>query len=92
MELFFLTDNYVAEAVYYWGNSRYKEIFELMLRLVYLYLRGCFKLHIIWVAGKSQIASGIYGFSSGCLTDGMASSGSILDYTCLRYLKSLYLE
>ena len=36
VELFFLTDNSVTEAVYYWGNSSYKEIFELILRLVYL--------------------------------------------------------
>ena len=32
--LFFMTDNWVAEAVYYWGKSSNKDIFELMLRLV----------------------------------------------------------
>ena len=40
-ELFFLTNKYVAEAVYYWGNYSNKEIFKLMLQLVYLEVR-CF--------------------------------------------------
>ena len=31
LELFFLTNNYVAEAVYYWGNSRKNDIFELII-------------------------------------------------------------
>ena len=55
VELFFMNENYMEEAVYYQGNSSNKEIFELMLRLVYLYMRGCFRLHIIWVAGTRQI-------------------------------------
>ena len=49
----------------------------------YLELRDCFRLRIIWVSGASQISSGIYGFSRVCLTDGMASSGSILDFVPL---------
>ena len=36
VELFFLTENSVVEAVYYWGKSSNKDIFELMLRLIYL--------------------------------------------------------
>ena len=56
-ELFFLTDNPVAEAVYYWGNSSGKDIFELILQLFYLELRGCFILHIIWVSENRQIAA-----------------------------------
>ena len=73
----------MAEAVYYWGNSIDKDIFELMLRLVYLDLRRCFRLHIIWVAGMRQIASGIDGFSRGCLIYRISSSGSILDFVLL---------
>ena len=49
-----------------------------MLRLVYLELRGCFRLQVIWVAGTRQIAAGIDGFSRGYLTDRIALSGSIL--------------
>ena len=44
-----------------------------MLRLVYLYLRGRFRLHIIWVSWMIQILLGIYGFPRGCLKDGIAS-------------------
>ena len=82
-ETFFLTNNSVEEDVYYRVNSGNKEIFVLMLRLVYLELRGCFRLHIIWVAGTRQIATGIDGFSRGCLTDGISWSGSILDFLML---------
>ena len=49
----------------------------------YLELRDCFRLRIIWVSGASQISSGIYGFSRVCLTDGIASYGSILDFVTL---------
>ena len=48
LEILFMTDNSVAEAVYYWENSSDKNIFELILQLFYLELRGCFRLHIIW--------------------------------------------
>ena len=74
VELFFLTEKSVADAVYYQGNSSDKDIFGLMLQMVYLYLRGCFILHIIWVAGMRQIAAGIDKLSKGCLKDGMSSS------------------
>ena len=83
VELLCLTNNSVAEAVYYRGKSSNKEIFELMLRLVYLEMRGCFRLHIIWVIGKSQIAAGIDGFQGYFGTDGISSSGSILDFVPL---------
>ena len=36
VEILFLTDNSVGYAKYYQENSSNKEIFELMLRLVYL--------------------------------------------------------
>ena len=54
-----------------------------MLRLVYLDLRGCFRLQIIWVVGTKQKAAGIYCSSRGCFTDGIASSGSIFYFVTL---------
>ena len=69
--------------MYYQVNTSDKYIFEMMLRLVYLDLRGCFGLHIIWVAGTRQITAVIDGFSRGCLTDRIALSGSILDFFTL---------
>ena len=83
VDLFFLTDNSVSYAVYHQGNSINKDIFYLIIRLVHLELRGCFRLHNIWVAGNGQIASGIYSFSRGCLTDRIDSDGSILDFVPL---------
>ena len=62
VELFFLTGKYVAGGLYYLGNSSDKEIFELMIQMVYLELRVCFRLYRIWVSGTKQIAAGIYGF------------------------------
>ena len=82
-ELFFLTNNSVDEAVYYRGNSSDKDNFELMLWLIYLYLRDCFGLHTIWVEGTRQTSAGIYGFSRGCFTDRISLSGSILDFVPL---------
>ena len=55
VDIFFLTRNYVVEAMYYQGNSSNKDIFELMIRLVYLELRGCFILQNIWLSGKRKI-------------------------------------
>ena len=40
VELLFLTDNSVAEALYYRENSNDKDIFELMPLLLYLDLGG----------------------------------------------------
>ena len=65
------------------GESRDKEIFELIIRLVYLELRSCFRFYIVWVAVTRQIAAGIYGFSRGFLTDVIASYGSILYFVPL---------
>ena len=83
MELFFLTDKSMEEAVYYWGNPINNDIFDLMLQFIYLELSGCFRLYSIWVAGTRQIVAGIYGFSGGCFTDRIASSGYILDFVPL---------
>ena len=83
VELFFLTENYVVETVYYRGNSSDKDILELMLWLVYLDLRRCFRLHIIWVAGTIEIVEGADGFSRGWVIDKIDSYGSILDFVPL---------
>ena len=51
VKILFITGRYMAETVYYWRDSSNKDIFDLMLRLVYLYPRVYFRLHIIWVSG-----------------------------------------
>ena len=55
VDIFFLNRNSVVEAMYYQGNSGNKDIFELIIRLVYLELRGCFILQNIWLSGKRKI-------------------------------------
>ena len=55
VDIFFLTRNSVVEAMYYQGNSSNKDIFELMIRLLYLELRSCFILHIIWLSGERKL-------------------------------------
>ena len=54
-----------------------------MILLLYLDLRSCSRLQITWVKGMRQIVSGIDSFSRGCLTDGIASYGYILDFVPL---------
>ena len=83
VELLFMNDNSVAEAMNYQGNSREKDIFALIIRLVYLELRGSFILNTIWVHGTRQKALGIDVFFKNYLTDGIGSSGSILEFVLL---------
>ena len=83
VEILFLTENSMSEAVYYQGNLSDKDIFELMLWFFYLEPRRCFRLHTIWVTGMRQIAAVIDGFPRGCLTDRIASYGYILDFVTL---------
>ena len=55
----------------------------MILWFVYLELRDFLRLYIIWVERVRQIASRIDGFSRGCLTDWIASYGSILYFVSL---------
>ena len=48
-------------------------------------MRGCFRLHIIWVAGTRQIEAGIYGFSRFFLTDGIVLYGYIFNFLAVNY-------
>ena len=73
-----MEDNSVTGSMYHWVNSSNNDIFELMLRIIYLDLRGCFRLHIIRVAVTVKIVAGIYGCSRGRLKYGVATSGLIL--------------
>ena len=68
-----MTENGVYEAVYYQGNSINQEIFDLLLRLLYLDLRGCFKWHI-YVSGTRNIASGTDGFSRWYLIESISTT------------------
>ena len=84
IELLSLTENSVEKAIYYRGNSCNKEIFEMVPRLIYFELRGCFRLHIIWVDGSRRIVAGIDGFYRGFMMDGIDSLGSVLEFVPLK--------
>jgi len=67
-ELLLCTEKSTSECCYYTGTYSDLKIFALILRMLYSELRGFFKLHLIWVAGTRQIATGIDDFSRGDLT------------------------
>ena len=58
-ELFLLTDNLVADYIYYKGTSTSRLLNELVLRLRKLQMKGDLILHVIHVAGTRMIESGI---------------------------------
>jgi hypothetical protein len=79
-EVFLFTDNSTAEAVYYKGNSSSKTLFELMLRLRELEMKGDLKLHVIHVAGTRMQEEGADGASRGDQSSGVMSGTHILQY------------
>ena len=49
-ELFMFTDNFMMERAYFWGTSKSKALFDLVLRLHKLEMCGDLHIHLIWVA------------------------------------------
>ena len=70
IKLFLFTDNYTSEWCFYKGTYTDPKLFDMMVSLKKLILRGGHKIHIIWVAGTLQIESGMDGLSQGGLTKG----------------------
>jgi hypothetical protein len=62
-EVFLFTDNSTAEAVFFKGNSTSERLFELMLRLRKIEMKGDLLLHVIHVAGTRMIEEGADGGS-----------------------------
>ena len=62
---FLFTENSMSESIYYEVKLSYQEIFELMFYLVYLKIKGCFRLKIIWVYGTRHIAAVVEEFYRG---------------------------
>lgn len=80
VELFLCTDNQVSESCYYYATSTSEELFGLVVRLKMLELRGGLKIHILWVAGTRQIASGIDGLSRGNLSEGVMQGAPLCNF------------
>jgi hypothetical protein len=82
-EVFLFTDNSTAESVYYKGNSSSKTLFELMLRLRNLEMKGDLVLHVVHVAGTRMQGEGADGASRGDFTTGVMAGDRVLDYVPL---------
>jgi hypothetical protein len=82
-EVFIFTDNTTAEAVFYKGNSSSRTLFELMLRLRELEMRGDLKLHVIHVAGTRMQIEGADGSSRGDQSSGVMNGTHVLHYVPL---------
>jgi hypothetical protein len=79
-EVFIFTDNSTAESVFYKGNSSSKMLFELMLRLRELEMKGDLKLHVIHVSGTRMQAEGADGSSRGDQSTGVMNGTHILEF------------
>ena len=82
-ESFIFTDNSVAKAGFYKGNSDNRHLFQLVLRLRNLELRGSLKLHVIHVAGHRMITQGTDGLSRGDYTSGVMAGDHMLSFVPL---------
>jgi hypothetical protein len=83
VELFLFTDNFTTESVFYRGDARSPDLFNLVLRLRKLeMLHGMF-IHVIWISGKRMIAQGVDGLSRGDLTMGVMAGESMLSFVPL---------
>jgi hypothetical protein len=82
-EVFLFTDNSTAEAVFFKGNSSSRSLFDLMLRLRHIEMKGELVLHVVHVAGTRMIEEGADGGSRGDLTQGAMAGHSVLDFVPL---------
>jgi hypothetical protein len=77
------TDNGVTEHAYFRGTSKSKQLFDLVLKLHKLEMKGDLHIHLIWVAGTQMIAQGMDGVSRGDLCNGVMSGVSMLNFVPL---------
>jgi hypothetical protein len=77
-EIFIFTDNWVTEQCFFKGTSKSPLLFELVLRLRTLEMKGDLFIHLIWVAGTRMIEQGTDGLSRGDLSNGVMAGDSML--------------
>ena len=83
-ELFLFTDNTVAEAAFYKGNtSSSRALFDLIVRLRMIEISGALRFWVIHVAGKRMISQGADGLSRGNLLEGVMEGKPMLAYVPL---------
>jgi hypothetical protein len=77
-ELFMFTDNSTAESAFFKGSSSSEKIFDLVLRLRKIEMKGQLFVHLIHVSGTSMIWSGVDGLSRGDRNAGIMTGASML--------------
>ena len=63
--LFVFTDNIVSESVYYKCVLKSPMLFEIVLQLLQVQMKGCLIIRVIHIVGTRMEASGIDGISRG---------------------------
>ena len=82
-EVFLFTDNTTAEYAFYKGNSSSETLFNLVLRLHKLQMKGNMILHVIHISGTRMQACGIDALSRGITNEGVMAGNHLLDYVPL---------
>lgn len=82
-ELWLFTDNSTAENAFWKGTSKSRKLFELVLRIKKLEMRGDFVMHVVHVSGLRMIQQGTDGISRGDKTEGVMGGGKMMDYVPL---------
>ena len=70
-ELFLFMYNFTCESVFYKGNMKSPEMYDLVLHLHKIQMEANLFIHFIWVSGWRMILQGGDGLSRGDLTNGV---------------------
>jgi hypothetical protein len=77
------TDNSTAEAAFFKGTSTSEKLFNLVLRLRKIEMKGQLFIHLIHVAGTRMIWSGVDGLSRGDHNGGVMAGEDMLSFVPL---------
>jgi hypothetical protein len=82
-EVFMFTDNSTAESAYFKGTSSSEHLFDLVLRLRRIEMKGECVIHLIHIAGTRMIWQGSDGLSRGDRNAGVMAGDSMLSFVPL---------
>jgi hypothetical protein len=82
-EVYVFTDNFTAESAFYKGDRSSKCLFELVLQLRTLEMKGLIQLQVIHIAGTRMILQGTDGLSRGNLSEGVMAGIPMLQFVPL---------
>jgi hypothetical protein len=82
-ELFIFTDNMTAEAAFWKGSSRSRNLVELVLRLRKLEMEHGMIIHVVHISGRRMIQQGSDGLSRADHSEGVMQERPMVDYVPL---------